>query len=115
MAETMTACGRCKRPLKVGPPPNPEARLLKRSTVPEGFCANCAATAFLKGMPPLTGLLERMGPQALSNPMIQAQFAQVLRSGFADAKPVELDWEVIVATWDLPMPRRRARSGGKEQ
>ncbi len=110
MTETLTTCERCGRPCRVGPPPNPDARLLKRSTTPEGYCANCAATAFLRmEVPTLAGLLERMGPQALTNPQIQAQFAWIMRSGFADAAPAELDWAAMAANWELPLPKRSRR------
>jgi hypothetical protein len=42
-------------------------------------------------------------------PAAQAQFAQAMRSGQADAEPGELDWQRIVDNWHLPEPRGRAR------
>lgn len=104
------ACSRCARLLQVGGPGSPDARLLKRTTKTDGYCANCSATQFLKTTPVLVEMMNLRGPEVLLNPMVQAQFSRIMQSGNADAMPTELDWQLVVKNWDLPvLGERKAR------
>lgn len=114
----IAACLRCKAPCTVNPERNPEARLLRHATEAVGFCADCAFTQFLKEQSPLGTLLEK-GPggiDRLLDPTYQTQMAALLRVGNADARPSELSWPHIVASWHLPFPRApraaRKKKGG---
>lgn len=92
-------CDRCGVPLKVNPDRNENARLLRHSLT-AGVCANCAVTAFLKGMEPLATILATRGPAILLNPAAQAQFGAALKAGGADADSAEIDWQTVVEQWD---------------
>lgn len=106
--ETATClCDRCGVPCQVRQPGSPDARLLKRSSVPSGLCAGCAATMFLKGVSPLDTIIDAKGPEALLIPAVRAQFQAVLTAGHADAAPDELDWHLIVENWHLPYKVQR--------
>lgn len=98
-----TRCRRCDAECHFTGDRNPEARVMRRSAVPEGLCANCAMTSFIQNMEPLPTVIERQGgPEVLLNPTVQAQVAAVLAAGNADAHPSEIDWPTLVANWDLP-------------
>lgn len=96
-------CERCGRPCRVGPAGNPDARLLRRSAAPKGYCVDCAATQFLMNTYPCNMLLDEQGPDALLHEAIQEQFAAILAVGLADARPDEIRWDRVVAHWDLPI------------
>jgi hypothetical protein len=96
-------CERCSRPCRVAPDRNPEAKLLRKSAVPKGVCVNCAATEWLMNTYPCNMLLDQSGPEHLRHPAIQEQFAAIMASGMADARPDEIDWEAVIANWDLPI------------
>jgi len=98
-------CERCQRDGLQPGVGKPEARLLRRAAT--GYCADCAITAFLREMPPLNELLEVRGAEVLRDPIIQRSAARILASGQADAPPGEIDWERVIANWDLPI------AGGK--
>lgn len=95
-------CGRCGVKLQVGPAPGTEARLLRRSKVPKGFCVNCAVHNFLRNTYPPNIQLAESGPEILLMPHLQEVFTNIMRAGFADAVPGEIDWQVIVDNWELP-------------
>lgn len=100
---TLCNCSRCGQPCHVGGPKNEDARLLRRAKTPRGYCATCAATQFLKTTLPLSEILREKGPEILLCPHITAQFAAVMRSGGSDADPSEIDWNRLVANWELPV------------
>jgi len=95
-------CERCGVGLQVGPSPGSKARLLRRSKVPEGFCINCAVHNFLRNTYPPNIQLAESGPQILLIPHIRVVFSDIMRAGFADAVPDEIDWQLIVDNWELP-------------
>jgi len=43
------------------------------------------------------------GPSLLLYPHIQEQFVVIMRSGNADMIPEEIDWELVVKNWALPL------------
>ena len=106
----MTPCLRCTRPCEVSPPTAPPGRLLTRSASPSGLCPNCAVRTFLAATP-LARLAETSpaGPAAFLVPHVQAQFVQLMARGGAQMRPDEIDWEAVVAQWDLPLPGTRRR------
>jgi len=95
-------CERCGVRLQVGPAPGSEAKLLRRSKVPKGFCVNCAAHNFLRNTYPPNIQLAESGPKILLYPIIQEKFADIMRTGLSDAAPDEIDWQRIVDNWELP-------------
>lgn len=97
-----TTCSRCGTPCRVAPSDDsPNTRLLKRSSTPDGVCASCAITAFIKGVPTLMAGIEKNGVNILRLPMIQEQFTGLLDAGQSDASPDEVDWDRVVENWDL--------------
>ena len=100
----MANCERCGRECQGGVG-NPAARLLRKAQ--KGLCANCAVTAFLTDTEPIAGILKRGNILMLLNPMVQEQFGNILISGNSDASLRDVNWDVVVSQWDLPMPKRR--------
>jgi hypothetical protein len=101
-------CERCGRRCQVAGDRNPDARLLRKSAVPKGYCVNCAVTQFLLNTYPCNMLLDENGPGALRVLALQEQFADIMRVGMADAHPDEIDWEAVIANWDLPVKVERS-------
>jgi hypothetical protein len=136
-------CDRCGVRLKVGSPPNEDARLLKRATVAQGVCVNCAVTAWFQTIEPIREIMgnprcQTCGKQKSNEydrhrqctcakpkfhtpqeivalPHVQAIFAQILAAGNSDAKPDEIDWLEVAANWDLPMPKKRKKRKPPQQ
>jgi hypothetical protein len=92
-------CERCGTPCKANPERNETARLLRHAD--EGYCVNCAITAFLKGTVPLGDVLQAKGANVLLIPAVQKQAARMIEVGRADALPSEIDWGVVVAQWEF--------------
>ena len=100
-------CSRCGARLQFREQPrNPDARLMRLSAAPEGYCAACAMTNWLQnseaGRSPLRMVIERRGPEVLLDPGVIEQMGRVLAAGCADADPREIDWVSVVVHWDLP-------------
>lgn len=99
-------CERCEARCKVDALQGSKAKMLRHSKEPKGLCVNCAVHNWLKNTYPPNILLAQSGPEVLLHPHIQEQFAAIMRVGFADAKPDEIDWQRIVDNWDLPFPTK---------
>ena len=56
--------------------------------------------------------INKNGVKMLLNETIQASFAKVMKAGVADAKPEELDWQLIVDNWSLPFEGKGGASDG---
>ncbi len=117
LPDGIVQCCRCGVPCRKMPG-NPEARLLTHTTDDFGFCGNCAATEFLKGLA-VIGDRSRFekkpfDPECFRLPHVQVQFAQILTTGNADTKPEEIDWLEVIANWHLPFPKLRRRKKRKE-
>ena len=111
-------CVRCGVPCQIEGPGNPDAKMLRRATVP-GMCVNCAVHDWLRNSYPINMMLARAGPVNLQYTHIQEQFAGIMKVGMADAMPDEIDWDLIIKNWDLPFKhpvKRRAENpvGQKE-
>jgi len=106
MSDVIIHCERCGARCKVAELRDPEAKMLRWSKEPKGLCINCAVHDFLRNTYPINMLLAEFGPKGLLLPHIQKQFMGIMRAGFADAKPDEIDWNRIVENWDLPFPKK---------
>lgn len=108
---TDTNCTRCEAPLQFrAPDRNPDARLLRKSATPDGYCAACAMANWLQHIEPLATILKTKGPSILLDRKVVGQMANVLAAGCADAKPQEIDWLSVVIHWDLPFAKPNAAS-----
>ena len=104
---TETNCTRCEASVQFRDPPrNPDARLMRLSKVPVGYCAACAMANWLQNAEPysqdIARILKAKGPAILLDRRVVDQMARVL----ADHSPVqqEIDWLSVVIHWDLPFP-----------
>jgi hypothetical protein len=104
---TTCTCIRCGAPLQFrNPPRNPDARLLRKSATPAGYCASCAMANWLQHTEPTATILAAKGPAILLDRRVVDQMANVLAAGCADAAPQEIDWMSVVAHWDMPFRHR---------
>lgn len=110
LVESLVECTRCGRLCALGSQPNPKGLLMIYATEGDtGFCADCAATAFLKGIETIAYGIEKNGTKILLSRQAQEQFGAIMIVGGADAKPEELNWQNIVDNWDRPIPKRRKK------
>jgi hypothetical protein len=107
-------CDRCGIPCKVAEKGNEDARLLRKSTKPQGYCPDCGVAHFLQVISPMGQLIHDPAKQLLWEPA-QKQFAEVMRAGGADMKPEEINWEKVVTNWALPFPEQAKRKRGKRE
>lgn len=98
-------CQRCGQRCKVSGPPGQKAKMLRFAEGP-GLCVNCAVHDWMRNTYPVNTLLAESGPKSLLYPHIQEQFAGIMRVGFADAKPDEINWQKIVDNWELPFKNK---------
>ena len=96
------SCGILCQPGKRG---DPKARPFKGAS--KGLCADCAVTQlFLSAdFEALRIGILKNGIEVLKEPPIQRQFAKILRTGQSDLQSEEINWDRIIAQWDLPFPR----------
>lgn len=106
MKETIVNCERCGAHCRVDALRSSDAKMLRRSKEPKGLCINCAVSDWLRNTYPPNILLAQSGPKVLLFPHIQEQFAEIMKVGFADAKPDEIVWQRIVDNWELPFPKK---------
>ena len=95
-------CSRYGCPVRWTGPGSPRARLLRRAQTPQGWCAGCSLTGFLRNTAPLSTLVED-NPTKLLDSRVQQQIAGLLHAGHADADVAEIDWPGVVQHWDLPL------------
>lgn len=95
-----TACKRCGRPA-LGGDGNPDARMLRRART--GVCVDCGVVQFLQRVANtnVLGTVDRALPDGLRLPHVQEQFAKMMVAGGSDARPDEIDWERVIAVWDI--------------
>lgn len=92
-------CERCGDLCKVAAEKNPAAEMLRLAEEPKGYCVNCAVAEWFwvsrsRAMVP--------EPDSLLWKPVQDQFAKIMVTARADAKPEEIDWKRVVANWNLP-------------
>lgn len=97
-------CSRCGQRCRVDPLPGSKAKMLRWST--KGLCVNCAVHDWLRNTYPPNLILAGSGPKVLLFTHIQEQFTEIMKIGFADAKPDEIDWQRIVDNWELPFKNK---------
>lgn len=104
-------CARCGLRCRVASDRNPNAKMLRKSAVPKGLCATCAAHDWLRNTYPTNMILNESqhGPRILLSPSIREQFAEIMRGQNADAKPDEINWNLMIENWDLPWPHGAAK------
>jgi len=96
-------CERCKIRCRIATVSTP-AEMLRRSAVPNGLCVNCAVHDFLRNTYPCNMLLAQSGPRILLHGVLREQFAAIMETGHSHARPDEINWNLIVANWDLSWP-----------
>ena len=106
MKETIINCERCGARCKVAGQRDSDAKMLRHSKEPKGLCVNCAVHDWLRNTYPPNILLAQSGPKILLYSHIQDQFAEIMQVGFADAKPDEINWQMIVDNWELPFAHK---------
>lgn len=110
MNEKTIHCERCGADCKVGASPNSKAKMLRYSKEPKGLCVNCAVHDWLRNTYPVNIQLAQYGSKGLEHPQIQQLFTEIMQSNFADAKPDEINWQLIIENWDLPFPHKVKRA-----
>jgi len=103
-------CQRCGQSCRLSTAPGKKAKMLRFAEGP-GLCCNCAVHDWLRNTYPPNIVLAQSGPKVLLFRHVQEQFTEIMRTGFADAKPDEIDWDRIVENWDLPFPKKIKPSG----
>jgi hypothetical protein len=108
VTNTPTYCTRCGQPARGGAG-SPEARILRRART--GVCIECGIVEFLQRLDNMSGPspLHKGGllpaganwAEALRLPHVREQLAAVLRAGHADATPEEIDWQRVIAVWNV--------------
>ena len=101
-------CERCKARCRVAPDRNPQAKMLRKSAVPKGLCVNCAAHDWLRNTYPANMILaeSQHGPRILMHVSVREQFAEIMQGQNADAKPDEINWNLMIENWELPWPHK---------
>ena len=99
-------CQRCGARCRVAADRNPKAKMLRKSAVPKGLCVNCAAHDWLRNTYPANMILaeSQHGPRILMNVSVREQFAEIMQGQNADAKPDEINWNLMIENWELPWP-----------
>lgn len=100
----LVPCSRCGIECRVAPKPESRALMLRAAEIPQGHCVNCAITHWLMCCYPLNTILDEKGPESLLRPGETERIAPILAVFHADASPDEIDWERVVANWELPLP-----------
>lgn len=105
LSDKFCNCSRCGAICKVSATVKSDAKMLRRAVVPKGYCVNCSVTDFLAHVYPANMIIEQSshGAAILLFPPIQQQFIEIMKAHRADASPDEINWELIVKNWDLPL------------
>lgn len=98
-------CERCGARCLVEPPQESKAKMLRRSKK-KGLCVNCAVTDWFRNTYPINMQLAEYGPGILAHPHIRELFADIMRTAGADAKPEEINWNLVNENWDLPFAHK---------
>lgn len=97
-------CSRCAGRCIVAPTRNENARLMRHGNE-TGWCAMCGITNFLQNCAVVSELLKQQGAECLRLPHVQAQMARVLLAGGSDIRPEQIDWDEVIANWNLPFDK----------
>jgi hypothetical protein len=104
-------CARCGYPCRLPPASSPNARILRGATSVLGVCPSCHVTAFLQDPElPFRESIEKHGvAETLRLPHVQRGVNEIARAGQADIPGEAVDWERVIANWDLPHPQAPKR------
>lgn len=107
-AGEVVPCQRCGMKCLVAPTANAKARPFRHADG-DGQCTPCIVADFLKNE--LGHAIATMDESvdikdALRAPHIQEGFTQMLRVGCSELEGQEIDWEAVIAKWDLPLVKR---------
>lgn len=111
-------CSRCAKPCIIAATRNDAARIGRNANGP-GICGDCHITSFIKDLigqgdkpdPHAAGWFPAFTVDGLRLPHIQETIVRVLLAGHADLKAEAIDWDEIIANWDLPTggPSRKSK------
>ena len=108
------ACQRCAKPCVVAATRNTAAKMAVEANG-SGVCAECIVTGMLKGITGADGRdAHRAGwfaaftAEGLRLPHIQEQVVAVVRASGSSLPADRLDFDEIIANWDLPLPKTAA-------
>jgi hypothetical protein len=94
-------CTRCGKQCVAEKSTKPAARPFRKAL--KGFCAACAVCLLLQDPDGLGyALPPDFDPAGLKLPHIQAQFARVLHVGQSELPMDQIDWDEVIAKWNLP-------------
>jgi hypothetical protein len=100
--QQVTFCQRCGAMVRLAGPGRKDAKMLRYAKQPKGYCASCAVHDWLRNTYPVNIQLAESGPKILLHEGIRKMFSDIMRAGNADAKPDEINWNLIVENWELP-------------
>jgi hypothetical protein len=111
-------CARCGVLCRVtGKKPTEEARIARyatNGTVAAGTatCLTCALTGWLKASP----LADLITPDKLRDPRVQKHMEELYdsASGSNDGSSTEIDWNALIANWDLSFPKAKRHRKPKD-
>lgn len=111
-------CARCGALCRLADEkPSEEARIARYATeksVESGtaMCIACVLTGFLKNGP----LADLITVEKLRDPRVQRHTKELYDSapGHNDGSSAEIDWEALIANWDLPFPKKKRQRKPKK-
>jgi hypothetical protein len=100
-----TNCDRCGKLCLTGDG-SPSARIYRRGK--KGQCTECHAVKILKSIDEMHGgSFFKDGPSCLRMAHVQQQFSAVMAAGNAECDPATVDWERVIAVWDIVQDKPR--------
>ncbi len=107
-------CLRCGVECVIAATANRTARPVQHAA-DEGYCVSCVITQFLKVEMPIEELLPSGATvaEALRLPHVRRQFQAVFAAGRSDTSESQVDWERVIANWDLPVGKPKGRKRRK--
>lgn len=106
---TLVPCSRCGVPCEVAADQPSEAARIARYADTKvvqqgvGMCMTCTVTGWLKDGP----LAELITVEKLRDSRVQRHMAELYDAapGHNDGASSEINWEAMIANWDLPLPK----------
>ncbi len=112
-------CQRCNKRCIGMKSQRPEARPFKHAL--QGLCTECIVSQFFQNADNEEGIgfalasAENFTPEGLRLPHIQEQFRRVLEVGMSELIFDEIDWDEVIANWDLPFPGKNFKGYREER
>jgi len=113
-AGSRVPCQRCAKPCVVAATRKEDARVAREADG-AGLCAECIITAMVKevvgaGDKHRAGWFAAFTVEGLRLPHVQEQVARVIAASGSRLPTDNIDWDEIIANWNLPI--RTHRGGG---